>query len=99
MKLLAKDSAIDTLLLGCTHYPIVAEIVKNIVGEDIQVITQGEIIANSLVDYLHRHKELATMCSKNGETRYFTSETCVDFDKKASAFLHKPIQSQHVVIR
>ena len=98
MKLLAKDSAIDTLLLGCTHYPIVAEIVKEIVGEDIQVITQGDIIANSLVDYLNRHEELAAMCTKNGETSYLTTETALDFDKKASRFLNKDVKSKHIVI-
>ena len=98
MKLLAKDPEIDTLLLGCTHYPIVAEIIKEIVGDDIQVITQGEIIANSLVEYLERHKTLASLCTKNGETAYFTTETALDFDKKASAFLNKTIQSTHVVI-
>jgi glutamate racemase len=98
MKLLAKDSAIDTLLLGCTHYPIVAEIVKEIVGADIQVITQGDIIANSLVAYLNRHPELASKCSKNGETSYLTTETALDFDKKASTFLHKEVKSKHIVI-
>lgn len=98
MKLLAKDPAIDTILLGCTHYPIVADIVREIVGEDIQVITQGEIVANSLVTYLGRHTNLASMCSKGGETRYFTTETALDFNKKASSFLQKEIQSTHVVI-
>ena len=98
MKLLAKDPEIDTLLLGCTHYPIVAEIVKEIVGEDIQVITQGDIIANSLVDYLNRHEELAAMCTKNGETSYLTTETALDFDKKASRFLNKDVKSKHIVI-
>ena len=98
MKLLAKDPEIDTLLLGCTHYPIVAEIVKEIVGEDIQVITQGDIIANSLVDYLNRHEELAAMCTKNGKTSYLTTETALDFDKKASAFLNKDVKSKHIVI-
>ncbi len=98
MKLLAKDPEIDTLLLGCTHYPIVAEIVQDIVGDDIHVVTQGEIIANSLLDYLDRHLTINDMCSKNGETTYFTTETSSDFDKKASAFLQKEIQSQHVVI-
>ena len=98
MKLIAKDSVIDTLLLGCTHYPIVAEIVKEIVGADIQVITQGDIIANSLVDYLNRHQELAAMCTKNGETSYLTTETALDFDKKASTFLHKEVKSKHIVI-
>lgn len=98
MKLLAKDPEIDTILLGCTHYPIVAEIVKDIVGNDIQVITQGEIIANSLEDYLNRHQIVGSMCTQNGETTYFTTETASDFDKKASSFLQKDIKSTHVVI-
>ncbi len=98
MKLIAKDPEIDTLLLGCTHYPIVAEIIKEIVGDDIQVITQGEIVANSLVEYLERHETLASLCTKKGETTYFTTETALDFDKKASSFLNKTIQSTHVVI-
>ena len=98
MKLLAKDPEIDTILLGCTHYPIVAEIVKDIVGNDIQVITQGEIIANSLEDYLNRHQIVGSMCPQNGETTYFTTETASDFDKKASSFLQKDIKSTHVVI-
>lgn len=98
MKLLAKDPEIDTLLLGCTHYPIIANIVQEIVGEDIQVITQGEIVATSLVEYLQRHESLNEMCSKNGNTRYFTTETSADFDKKASNFLQKEIVSTHVVI-
>jgi len=98
MQLMAKDPEIDTLLLGCTHYPIVADIVREIVGKDVQVITQGEIIANSLETYLKRHPELAAMCSKNGQTSYFTTETAIDFDKKASAFLGQPIQSTHAVI-
>jgi len=98
LKLLAKDPAIDTILLGCTHYPIVADIVREIVGDDIQVITQGEIVANSLATYLDRHTNLASMCSKGGETSYYTTETSVDFDRKASSFLQKEIQSTHVVI-
>ena len=98
MKLLAKDPEIDTLLLGCTHYPIVAEIVAEIVGEDIQVVTQGEIVATSLVDYLDRHPFMDEVCSKNGITTYFTTETSSDFDKKASKFLQKEIVSKHVVI-
>lgn len=98
MKLIAKDPEIDTLLLGCTHYPIIADIVQEIVGEDIKVITQGEIVATSLSDYLQRHETLDALCSKNGETTYFTTETAADFDKKASKFLHEEIVSTHVVI-
>ena len=77
---------------------VFAGIVKEIVGADIQVITQGDIIANSLVDYLNRHQKLAAMCTKNGETSYLTTETALDFDKKASTFLKKEVKSKHIVI-
>jgi glutamate racemase len=97
-RLLEKDSNIDTLLLGCTHYPLVAPIVREIVGEGVKVITQGEIVANSLKDYLDRHTSIEQRCSKNGTTTYLTTETAEDFDKRASKFLKVPICSKHVII-
>ena len=97
-RLLEKDSNIDTLLLGCTHYPLVAPIVREIVGEGVKVITQGEIVANSLKDYLDRHTSIEQRCSKNGTTTYLTTETAEDFDKRASKFLKAPIRSKHVII-
>jgi glutamate racemase len=97
-RLLEKDSNIDTLLLGCTHYPLVAPIVREIVGEGVKVITQGEIVANSLKDYLDRHTSIEQRCSKNGITTYLTTETAEDFDKRASKFLKVPICSKHVII-
>ena len=97
-RLLEKDSNIDTLLLGCTHYPLVAPIVREIVGEGVKVITQGEIVANSLKDYLDRHTSIEQRCSKNGTTTYLTTETAEDFDKRASKFLKAPICSKHVII-
>lgn len=97
-RLFAKDPEIDTLLLGCTHYPLVADIVRSIVGEHVKVLTQGEIIANSLKDYLLRHHEIEQLCSKQGTIQFQTTETAVDFDKRASAFLKENITSTHVVI-
>jgi glutamate racemase len=98
-RLLAKDTEIDTLLLGCTHYPLVASIVKESVPNHIQVITQGEIVANSLKDYLARHQDLDSCCSKHGKVVYLTTETSSDFDKKASAFVGEEIHSTHVVLK
>jgi glutamate racemase len=97
-QLFAKDPQIDTLLLGCTHYPLVADIVRAIVGDKIKVLTQGEIIAKSLEDYLLRHPEIEQLCSKNGRIDYQTTETATDFDKRASSFLSEEISSKHVVI-
>jgi len=97
-RLLEKDPKIDTLLLGCTHYPLVAPIVREIVGEGVKVITQGEIVADSLKVYLDRHSSMNQRCSKNGTITYLTTETAEDFDKRASTFLKEPIRSKHVII-
>jgi glutamate racemase len=97
-RLLAKDTEIDTLLLGCTHYPLVAEIVRESVPEHVKVVTQGEIVAKSLKKYLENHTELANKCTKNGGVDYLTTETATDFDKKASAFVGEEIHSKHVVL-
>lgn len=98
-RLLAKDAQIDTLLLGCTHYPLVASIVRESVSDSITVVTQGEIVANSLKTYLERHPDLASKCSQNGTVHYLTTETAADFDKKASAFVGEEIHSTHVVLK
>jgi glutamate racemase len=97
-RLLEKDPKIDTLLLGCTHYPLVAPIVREIVGEGVKVITQGEIVADSLKVYLDRHSSMNQRCSKNGTITYLTTETAEDFDKRASTFLKEPIRSNHVIL-
>jgi glutamate racemase len=97
-RLLEKDPKIDTLLLGCTHYPLVAPIVREIVGEGVKVITQGEIVADSLKVYLDRHSSMNQRCSKNGTITYLTTETAEDFDKRASIFLKEPIRSNHVIL-
>ncbi len=97
-RLLEKDPKIDTLLLGCTHYPLVAPIVREIVGEGVKVITQGEIVADSLKVYLDRHSSMNQRCSKNGTITYLTTETAEDFDKRASTFLNEPIRSNHVIL-
>ena len=97
-RLLEKDPKIDTLLLGCTHYPLVASIVREIVGEGVKVITQGEIVADSLKVYLDRHSSMNQRCSKNGTVTYLTTETAEDFDKRASTFLKEPIRANHVIL-
>ena len=97
-RLLEKDPKIDTLLLGCTHYPLVARIVREIVGEGVKVITQGEIVADSLKVYLDRHSSMNQRCSKNGTITYLTTETAEDFDKRASTFLNEPSRSNHVIL-
>lgn len=87
-KLLSNSTEIDTILLACTHYPIVAPYLESIVSKTIQVISQGEIIADSLIDYLQRHTEIEARLSKMGKVDYFTSGDSDVFNKQAEKIIH-----------
>jgi len=97
--ILSRDGQIDTLILGCTHYPILMEQIKNCVSDSIRVIAQGEIVANKLVDYLNRHPEMAEKCSKNGLTKYYTTENPDSFEEKASLFLEEEIVANNIEMK
>ncbi|MCE3296370.1 MAG: murI [Crocinitomicaceae bacterium] len=94
--LLEQDPEIDTILLGCTHYPLVSELISEHVPSHIRVISQGDIIANSLEDYLSRHPEIETNCSKQGRTEFLTTENADDFNRKASQFFKGSVESRHI---
>lgn len=94
--LLEKDPLIDTIVLACTHYPIVKSYIESIVPERIQVISQGMIVAEKLALYMQNHPEIEARCTKNGQTTYLTTENALEFDKKASVFLGGSIQSEHI---
>lgn len=96
--LLLKDPAIDVIILGCTHYPILKSFIESIVPQNVKVIAQGPIIAEKLEDYLNRHPEIESKCSKNGNLHFLTTENKTDFDLKASRFLGKKIESEHIKI-
>lgn len=86
-QLLAKDPLIDTLILGCTHYPLLIEKIRKYTPSHIQIISQGEYVAASLDDYLMRHPEINDRCSKNGQCRFLTTESESKFQESASIFL------------
>lgn len=95
-RLLAADADIDTIILGCTHYPLLQDIIKSYIPERMKVVSQGEIVAASLQDYLLRHPELEIRCTKNGVCRYFTTESVEKFISSASVFLKKEIVAEHI---
>ena len=97
-ELLAQSSQIDTVVLGCTHYPLLENKIQQYLPVGIQLLSQGAIVANSLSDYLERHPEIEVLCSKNGLVEYFTTESAEDFDRKAAIFLGKELQSKHLVL-
>jgi len=94
--LLSKDKSIDTVILGCTHYPLLIEKIKEYTPAGITIVNQGEIVAKSFSDYLIRHPELETQCIKNREQRFYTTDSTELFDSIGSTFLGKVINSRKI---
>jgi glutamate racemase len=94
--LLHISGEIDTLLLACTHYPLLLDKIKQFLPPAITVVTQGEIVAASLKEYLERHKEMAEKISRGGRVNFYTTDATDDFDAHASTFFGKPVWSEHV---
>lgn len=90
-----KDENIDTVLLACTHYPLLSENILKHSPKNVQLISQGSIVAKSLADYLSRHPEIESKCSKHGSLEFFTTGDTKDFDSHAAVFYGKLIQSHH----
>src|SRR5476651_2346409 len=96
-QVLAQSPDIDTLLLACTHYPLLQQKIQAALPDHIQTIAQGDIVANSLVDYLQRHPEMESSLSKNNTQRFFTSsDDTADFDHHASLFFGEEVKSEYV---
>ena len=87
---------IDVILLGCTHYPLLKEKIEEYMPVGVKLVSQGEIVAESLADYLLRHPEIEAKCSKSGHRNFFTTDSVVDFDNHATIFYGKPIKSAHI---
>lgn len=94
--LLAKDSQIDTIILGCTHYPLLLDKIRKYVPDNITILSQGEYVASSLRDYLQRHPEIDSRCTRNASCRYITTESPEIFLPNAQRFLDTPIPSDLV---
>jgi glutamate racemase len=94
--LLRKSNSIDTILLACTHYPLIKDKIAKFLPSGISVIPQGEIVANSLFDYLQRHPEIESKCSRNGKIDFYTTDSTEDFDNHATFFYSKAVKSKHV---
>jgi glutamate racemase len=94
--LLQQAPHIDTILLACTHYPLLINKIKQAVPENVTILSQGEIVANSLAVYLQKHLEMEEKCSKNGQISFFTTDSPLDFDSHAAVFYGKPVKSKHL---
>lgn len=93
-----KGENIDVILLACTHYPLLKEKIEEYLPVGVKLVSQGEIVAKSLADYLQRHTEMELRCSKNGQRNFFTTDSTTDFDNHAAIFYGQPVASSHVEI-
>lgn len=96
--LLNKNSEIDTIILGCTHYPLLIKKIEEFLPTGIEVISQGKHVAESLKDYLKRHPEMDAKCSKKGTIQYFTTDSAEKFAQQALFFLNETIEVQKATI-
>lgn len=96
---LIKDSReIDTILLACTHYPLLLRKIEKFLPGNITVVSQGEIVAKSLEDYLLRHSEIEVQCSKNGQLSFYTTDSTDDFDRHSQIFFGEKVNSVHAAL-
>ena len=97
-KILDKDPLIDTLILACTHFPLLIEKIRKYVPQNIRIISQGEYIAKSLENYLFRHPEMECRIERGGTTQFFTTESASVFEQSARNFLQTDIKAERISI-
>ena len=95
-QLLQKDPEIDTIILGCTHFPLLMPKILKYTPPGITIVPQGEYVASSLKDYLKRHADMEQRLTKGGKVTYYTTENTDKFKKSATIFLHEEIEAYHI---
>jgi glutamate racemase len=99
-QLMEQSPDIDTILLACTHYPLLQDKIKACLPAHINVVAQGDIVATSLVDYLKRHPEMEQRLTKTGNRQFYTTiDDTPDFDRHASLFFADNVKSEYVDVR
>lgn len=97
-ELLKRDPVIDTIVLACTHYPLLMKTIMRHVPEGIKVVSQGEYVAGSLADYLKRHTGMEVRLTRGGTCRYLTTENPGSFTERAQIFLNRPVTVDNVTL-
>lgn len=95
-RLLARSARIDTVILGCTHYPLLLDKIRHYLPAGVQVLAQGDIVAHSLADYLQRHPQMAQRCSQQGGRAFLTTDDAAVFGAQAGIFYGQPVLARHV---
>ena len=94
--ILSRNKDIDTLLLACTHYPLLKEKIEKHLPKNVKLVSQGEIVADSLKDYLRRHPEIESKISKDGKRVFYTTDSTEDFNSKATIFFGEAVDAKHL---
>ncbi len=97
-RILTEDPQIDTLILGCTHYPLLLPKIRKHTPANVTILPQGDLVADSLADYLHRHPEIERMCTRGGTMTFLTTENPQKFDSLASVFLGGKVESTKIYL-
>ncbi len=92
------DPAIDALILGCTHYPLLMPKILKYLPSGVRVVPQGEYVADSLKSYLERHPQIEQKCSQNATVHYLTTENPNKFKEQAQIFLHEPVEVENIIL-
>ncbi|WP_289053649.1 glutamate racemase [Carboxylicivirga marina] len=96
--ILDQDTNIDTIILGCTHYPLLIDKIRKYLPTGVNIIEQGDIVGESLKDYLRRHPEMEQNCSKNGSVSFYTTEQVSKFKQTAGIFFEGQLNVEHMVL-
>jgi len=96
--LLARDTQIDTIILGCTHYPLLQDKIRKFLPEQVKLFSQGQRVAESLKEYLQRHPEMERKITRGNSCRFHTTEYAKKFAEAAELFLHQPVQADRITI-
>ncbi len=95
---LEADPETDTIVLGCTHYPLLLPKIREVVPEGIRILSQGALVAASLSDYLERHQQIDARCARGAAVRYLTTEQAGRFDQLASLFAGEEVHSERIAL-
>ncbi|HWR96927.1 MAG TPA: glutamate racemase, partial [Candidatus Methanoperedens sp.] len=95
---LRQDAGVDTLLLGCTHYPLIRRRIESLIAPGVKILSQDDLVAPRLADYLHRHPELEARLARTGRCLYLTTDSSAHFDHLAEIFMGHPIASETVAL-
>jgi len=94
-QLFAQSAQIDTVLLACTHYPLMAKKIQSFLPDNVKLVTQGDIVAKRLATYLQNHPEIDQKCSKNCQIQFYTTDNPTSFEEQGTVFFGQKIAAKH----